>query len=86
MGSGRTVATKPPSIEGPLWGEGLQLPQLCWAFVGKALPLSHGYGQDRFVRGVVTLDGFGFTGLVSEGSLKTPAQVTLTLKHVRVNH
>jgi len=29
--------------------------------------LKYGYGQDRFVRGAVTLAGFGFTGLVGKG-------------------
>ena len=31
--------------------------------------LGFGYGQDRFVKGSITLAGFGFTGLVKKGSL-----------------
>jgi leucyl aminopeptidase (aminopeptidase T) len=31
--------------------------------------LGFGYGQDRFVKGSLTLGGFGFTGLVKKGSL-----------------
>lgn len=38
MGDARIVA-KPPSIEGPLWGERLQLPQLRWTCMGKVSPL-----------------------------------------------
>jgi leucyl aminopeptidase (aminopeptidase T) len=37
--------------------------------VGLNPSLGYGYGQDRFVRGAVTLAGFGFTGLVSKGQL-----------------
>jgi hypothetical protein len=35
--------------------------------IGLNSTLGYGYGQDRFVRGAVTLAGFGFTGLVSRG-------------------
>jgi len=38
--------------------------------IGLNPALRFGYGQDRFVRGAVTLVGFGFTGLVSRGSLE----------------
>jgi leucyl aminopeptidase (aminopeptidase T) len=31
--------------------------------------LEYGYGQDRFVKGSVTLAGFGFTGLVDNGKM-----------------
>jgi len=37
--------------------------------IGLNPALRYGYGQDRLVRGAVTLVGFGFTGLVSGGSL-----------------
>jgi leucyl aminopeptidase (aminopeptidase T) len=37
--------------------------------IGLNPALGYGYGQDRFVRGAVTLAGFGFTGLVSKGRL-----------------
>jgi leucyl aminopeptidase (aminopeptidase T) len=37
--------------------------------------LGYGYAQDRFVRGAVTLAGFGFTGLVSKGRLKVGSSV-----------
>ena len=37
--------------------------------------LRYGYAQDRFVRGAVTLAGFGFTGLVSRGRLKVGSSV-----------
>ncbi len=37
--------------------------------IGLNPALGFGYGQDRLVRGAVTLAGFGFTGLVSRGSL-----------------
>jgi len=32
--------------------------------------LRYGYAQDRFVKGAVTLTGFGFTGLVNKGRLR----------------
>jgi hypothetical protein len=35
MGGGRIASARPPSVEGPLWGKGLQLPQLRRACVGK---------------------------------------------------
>jgi len=37
--------------------------------IGLNPALGYGYGQDRFVRGAVTLAGFGFTAVVSRGSL-----------------
>ena len=37
--------------------------------VGLNPVLGYGYGQDRFVRGAVTLAGFGFTGLVGKVKL-----------------
>lgn len=37
--------------------------------VGLNPVLGYGYGQDRFVRGAVTLGGFGFTGLVGKVKL-----------------
>jgi len=41
--------------------------------IGLNPALRYGYGQDRFVRGAVTLAGFGFTGLVSRGRLNVGA-------------
>jgi leucyl aminopeptidase (aminopeptidase T) len=37
--------------------------------IGLNSVLRYGYAQDRFVRGAVTVAGFGFTGLVSKGRL-----------------
>jgi leucyl aminopeptidase (aminopeptidase T) len=37
--------------------------------------LRYGYAQDRFVRGAVTVAGFGFTGLVSKGRLNVGSSV-----------
>ena len=37
--------------------------------IGLNPALRPGYGQDRLVRGAVTISGFGFTGLVSRGRL-----------------
>jgi leucyl aminopeptidase (aminopeptidase T) len=39
--------------------------------------LGYGYAQDRFVRGAVTVAGFGFTGLVSKGRLNVGSSVIL---------
>ena len=41
--------------------------------IGLNPALGFGYGQDRFVKGAVTLSGFGFTGLVSKGRMKVGA-------------
>jgi leucyl aminopeptidase (aminopeptidase T) len=37
--------------------------------------LGYGYAQDRFVRGAVTVAGFGFTGLVSKGRLNVDSSI-----------
>ena len=37
--------------------------------IGLNPAMAYGYGQDRFVKGAVTLAGFGFTGLVDKGRL-----------------
>jgi leucyl aminopeptidase (aminopeptidase T) len=37
--------------------------------------MGFGYGQDRLVKGAVTLAGFGFTALVSKGSLKIGSSI-----------
>jgi leucyl aminopeptidase (aminopeptidase T) len=39
--------------------------------------LGFGYGQDRFVKGSITLAGFGFTGLVKKGSLSIGKSVVM---------
>jgi leucyl aminopeptidase (aminopeptidase T) len=49
--------------------------RLTFLGVGINPVLRYGYAQDRFVRGAVTLAGFGFTGLVSRGKLNVGSSV-----------